>query len=77
MITSTSLVHASMIKKIEDAIMDARDTGINQYVTNRNGRPILRVGVDRGMITYYAGNRNMFPVVKKARDIYRSRKTGG
>ena len=48
MITSTSLSHASMIKKIEDAIMDALDTGINQYVTNRNGRPILGRGLPGG-----------------------------
>lgn len=66
MLTVTSIANPTVLAKIDQAVAEAKRTGISQYVKNRKGRPFLRVVVFKGMVMYHAGNRNLFSVVKCA-----------
>tara|TARA_Y100000593_G_scaffold93584_1_gene188990 strand:+ start:1776 stop:2294 length:519 start_codon:yes stop_codon:yes gene_type:complete len=73
MITSTSLSHPTMIRKIILAIRQAKKTRLPVYIQNAKGRNIIRVTYDEinGVTDFYSGNRRMGMVVKEAFELFR------
>lgn len=73
MITSTSLSHPTMMRKIIRAIKETKETGFPVYVQNKKGVAIMRVRFDihTKTVDFYAGNRNMGMVVKEAFSLFR------
>ena len=55
MITVTSLTHPTMMTKIIKAAKKAEQQGYAEYVKNRRGKTIIRVGFHDGKLMIFCG----------------------